>query len=85
MKYRKLRIAFSAVCGIVCLLLIVLWVQGYRNTGLISSLPFAFPTLILFVLTVAPWASAIRFSLRTLLIGMTLVAALLGAVVWAVR
>ena len=29
MKYRKLRIAWSAVCGIVCLLLIVLWVRSY--------------------------------------------------------
>ena len=28
MKYRKLRIAFSAVCGIVCLLLIALWVRN---------------------------------------------------------
>ena len=29
-KYRKLRIAFSAVCGIICLLLIVLWVRSHR-------------------------------------------------------
>jgi hypothetical protein len=28
-KLYKLRIAFSAVCGIVCLLLIVLWVRSY--------------------------------------------------------
>jgi hypothetical protein len=27
---RKLRIAFSATCGIVCLLLVVLWVRSYR-------------------------------------------------------
>ena len=27
---RLLRIAFSAVCGIICLLLIVLWVRSYR-------------------------------------------------------
>ena len=27
---RYLRIAFSAVCGIVCLLLCVLWLQSYR-------------------------------------------------------
>jgi hypothetical protein len=26
---RKLRIAFSAVCGIVCLFLVVLWVRSY--------------------------------------------------------
>ncbi len=27
---RKLRIAFSAVCGIVCLLLVALWLRSYR-------------------------------------------------------
>src|SRR5436190_1484788 len=29
MRYRKLRIAFSVGCGIVCVLLIVLWVRSY--------------------------------------------------------
>jgi hypothetical protein len=29
MKYRKLRIAFSAVCGVLFLLLIALWVRSY--------------------------------------------------------
>jgi hypothetical protein len=29
MQYRKLRIAFSAVCGVLCLLLIALWVRSY--------------------------------------------------------
>ena len=29
MKYRKLRIAFSAACLIACVLLIVLWVRSY--------------------------------------------------------
>jgi hypothetical protein len=29
MRYRKLRIAWSVVCGIACLLLIVLWVRSY--------------------------------------------------------
>jgi hypothetical protein len=29
MRFRKLRIAFSAVCGVVCLLLIALWVRSY--------------------------------------------------------
>ena len=29
MKYRKLRIAWSAVCGVVCLLLIAMWVRSY--------------------------------------------------------
>ena len=30
MRFRMLRIAFSAACGIVCLLLIVLWVRSYK-------------------------------------------------------
>ena len=29
MKFRKLRIAFSATCLIACVLLIVLWVRSY--------------------------------------------------------
>jgi hypothetical protein len=29
MKFRKLRIAWSVGCGIICLLLIVLWVRSY--------------------------------------------------------
>jgi hypothetical protein len=32
MKRRHLRIAFSAVCGVLCLLLIALWVRS-PNTG----------------------------------------------------
>jgi len=31
MKYRKLRIAWSVVCGVACVLLIALWVRNYRN------------------------------------------------------
>jgi hypothetical protein len=34
---RKLRIAFSAVCGIVCLLVIVLWVRSYWRSDLIEG------------------------------------------------
>ena len=29
MRFRKLRIAFSATCGIACVLLIALWVRSY--------------------------------------------------------
>ena len=29
MRFRKLRIVFSAICGIACVLLIVLWVRSY--------------------------------------------------------
>ena len=31
MRFRKLRIAFSATCLIACVLLIVLWVRSYRD------------------------------------------------------
>jgi hypothetical protein len=31
MKYRKLRIAFSGVCGVLCVLLIALWVRSYSG------------------------------------------------------
>src|SRR5438552_3644750 len=31
MRFRKLRIAFSAACLIACLLLIVLWVRSYQK------------------------------------------------------
>jgi len=31
MKFRKLRITFSALCAIVALLLVVLWVQSYSG------------------------------------------------------
>jgi hypothetical protein len=39
MKYRKLRIAFSAVCGILCLLLIALWVLHARSSKPPKSQP----------------------------------------------
>ena len=31
MKYRKLRIALSVVCGILCLLFLALWVRSYHT------------------------------------------------------
>jgi hypothetical protein len=159
MKYRKLRIAWSVVCGILCLLLIVLWVssyfyvagvwrvaQGGRATVLMSEsgclvlmryvtvrgtprtnwqlwghthaeaesapptlqpfnfqtrrfvqrseLPFTwFPNANTFYASLPHWAAAFccgchalapcmrpRFSLRTLLIGMTAVAVVLGLI-----
>jgi hypothetical protein len=125
MKYRKLRIAFSAVCGVLCLLLIVLWVRSYyaevsitvlrklgkpvshftkirvsesdiilRNEhhftqGTISSmnseqyrLPLIANIVGILLLSAMPWIRW-RFSLRTLLIATTLVAILLGLIVYA--
>jgi hypothetical protein len=157
MKYRKLRIAWSVTCGILCLLLIALWVRSYwrytdAGTGvgklayvgcntyqgtlqinwgdpelfggewfwsdtshaefnaLISGSPDAPPIIpprlfpgfsyghgylsiplwfLVFIatgITVAPWLSwSRRFSLRTLLIGMTAAAAILGVAVYALN
>jgi len=145
-KYRKLRIAWSVGCGILCMLLIAFWVRSYWWVDLVnldtpdpmaaqltsikgligasiyttgsgywswdslrpeffdssralSHGQFAFldgngdrtvivPHWFLIVLSAAfstaPWLPS-RFSLRTLLIGMTVVAVLLGAVVWAIE
>jgi len=132
---RYLRIAFSVACGIICLLLSMLWVRSYwkwddihhvkgrfvinfGSTGGImyfrdapvprtpptqgwgyrsddsafkwSSAPPSIETshstfvLLSGSFAVLPWVRW-RFSLRTLLIAMTVMAALLGAIVWAVR
>jgi hypothetical protein len=35
MRFRTLRIAWSAVSGIFCLLLIVLWVRSYRHADVV--------------------------------------------------
>jgi hypothetical protein len=38
MKYRKLRIAFSAGCGMLCLLLIALWVRSYSHADFVTHI-----------------------------------------------
>ncbi len=158
MKYRKLRIAWSVVWGVVAVLLIVLWVRSYWKLDGVSGnrgnhyvyldtlqgelhfarivpssagpipwrafhnpivdtdlqsrdasqkgshrvLGFAWkvfgngwqvavalwlPALISGVIAVAPWTRQLywRFSLRTLLIATTLVAVVLGLIVWAAK
>jgi hypothetical protein len=143
MRFRKLRIAFSATCLIACVLLCVLWVRSYRwseflripitdsygvfgtnfngqtSVGSLNTIPrkwivdkwsfdqfapngvrqlfgqFGIQKSTVFVpswflvviagsLAVAPWIRC-RFSLRTLLIATTLVAAVLGVIVYATR
>jgi hypothetical protein len=148
--FRYLRIAWSVVCGIFCVLLIVLWVRSYwyvdigffkvtngvflyggsmpgtfgfhiypeeyvptgmrhlpaeewrrarpkrEGLGLLGTfriddqevlVPYWFWLLIPAAVAVAPWLPwwSKRFSLRTLLIAMTLVAVVLGLIVWLVR
>jgi hypothetical protein len=146
MRFRKLRIAWSAGCGVVCLLLIALWVRSYKHGDqiwyqtssaklgatsfggrvffmnrslvpnaaafeyvhfdvtkhLLSGEPLWFGSsplpgiaeryivpnslIILLIATLAgvPWIRqwTWRFSLRTLLIATTLVAVVLGLIVW---
>ena len=36
MRFRKLRIAWSVICGIACVLLIVLWVRSYWWADLLA-------------------------------------------------
>jgi hypothetical protein len=149
MRYRKLRLAWSVLWGVVALLLCVLWVRSYwvsdiligneasgpsthfvleasggylgvsseglslsqiadwrlasRDTvrGVASRIPlrlthersggqevWATPIWIVLLVVSAiagvPWLR-FRFSLRTLLIATTLVAVVLGLIVWAAR
>jgi hypothetical protein len=146
-RFHKLRIAFSATCGVFCLLLIVLCVRSYffrdwlvlpisasstawvfSDNGLLNlsapwpngnpairitsiriepdtprlpsmafsifqegqtrgvCIPHWSIILLSTVLVAAPWTPwPARFGLRTLLIGTTLIAAILGLVVWAVQ
>jgi hypothetical protein len=151
MRFRKLRIAFSAACLIACVLLIVLWVRSYWWVDSIETrkspsiwvvasgrgvlgvgydplvspvavrdwrfesdppdyeaqspqhsilgfyihhsqgefailLPYWFLVLFAMVLVAVPWIRwSKRFSLRTLLIATTLVAVVLGLIIWSVR
>ena len=138
---RSIRIAFSAFCGLVAILLAVLWVRSYWRCDAIRSpnhsatailgrlmidkqyaieslsnefspqlnndvgyssfpvngititdlerggiaLPLWMPTLLFSTLSLAPWLSLKRYSLRTLLIATTLVAVILGIVLWSTR
>jgi hypothetical protein len=149
-RHRKLRIAWSVACGMLCLLLIGFWVRSYWYVdkvlctfnndvfvyagsvpGLFSisildeesvdpwivytqstkewraiggdrwleqtwagfyfanaaiMAPYWFWVLIPAILAAVPWIRHLRrFSLRTLLFGMTVIAALLGTAVWATR
>jgi hypothetical protein len=141
MRFRKLRIAWSVICGVLCLLLIVLWVRSYYRTdriwrinsvvdtgfesagGTLSywqrtdvgganrfpwhhdvSNPVTFfrrfayankapvfaivcPTWLPLIVIAPLGAISLvrRFTLRTLLIGMTLIAVVLGLIVYATR
>jgi hypothetical protein len=155
MRFCKLRIGWSVLCGLACILLIAVWVRSYWTTTYIATwygqlslqpgaaelaimdtseagvpvgtvihvsseawiedfqeqvrtygmtvrgdhwsrvwgtfnfqryciLPYWFLTVIFAVLSGAPWLRR-QFSVRTLLIATTLVALVLGLVVYTVR
>jgi hypothetical protein len=54
-------------------------------TSHIIYIPYWAPFLLIAVVSGLPWLVVRRFSLRTLLIATTLVAVVLGLVVWSVR
>jgi hypothetical protein len=58
--------------------------SGPGQSSFTVTAPFWFPMLLTTLLVVAPWLQSLswRFSLRTLLIATTLVAVVLGLVVW---
>jgi hypothetical protein len=137
MKYRKLRIVWSVGCGVLCLLLIALWVRSYRGVDANQSLSIAssqgrlylnqsltisplyngpvlstphfggiytftpssariqfihpgfgvpYWSLVLAVVAagITPWLRW-RFSLRTLLIGLTVISVAAGMISWTTR
>jgi len=76
MKYRNLRIAWSVAWVLICLML----------DGDVADPIYWLVVLLLGLMAAVPWMGLPNnFSLRTLLIGMTVLAALLGLVVWAAR
>jgi hypothetical protein len=81
MNYRKLRIAWSVACVIPCAILGARWLQsgGVKTTALDYISWHLIALFALFALV--PWLNwSPRFSLRMLLIAMTLMAIMLWAV-----
>ena len=97
MRFRKLRIALSVVCGIVGTLLIVLWVQNHGKPAFVpTDIPGEpIPELIFLLLSVPffavmcvaayPVLLQCRFSLRTLLIVTTVFALILGIIFYVLH
>jgi hypothetical protein len=85
----QLRITVSAIAGILCLLLIALWVRSYWRADLwlgrlsATRMLHASSQWVAAILILGAAFGPTRFSLRTLLVAITIVAVLLGFAVWA--
>jgi hypothetical protein len=62
----------------------VITIQTQQSAGTGIRMPLWLPTIVILLLGAIPWMPS-RFSLRTLLIAITLVAVVLGVLVWTVR
>ena len=76
--FRYCRIAWSVGCGLLCILLLV----PIAGTG--PAIPYWPLVFVTSLLAVAPWLPY-RFSLRTLLIAITLIGLILGAIIYTTR
>ena len=87
MKFRKLRIAWSVVWGLMAVLLAVLWVRDHvMPAGTVREEPFFFHIQSKLAILCSAFALAPlfrwRFSLRSLLIAITVIAVVLGLVAY---
>ena len=77
-----MRIATWMACTVLCALIISLRVRSYQWSDAHLG-PLWLPTLLAGVLAVVPRTfTSLQFSLRTMLIVITLAAMLLGLLVW---
>jgi hypothetical protein len=82
MRFRKLRIAWSVLCGLSCVPVSVLWLRSYwqRAEMYWAVVFFASLSALFACIPWLPWSN--RFSLRTLLLATTLVAVTLGVIAY---
>ncbi len=86
MKHSTLRIAWSVAWGLAAALLVVLWGRSRLAYPAIQGFAGHFTTLLAAMLfAAAAFVPGLRFSLRTLLVAMTLAAVGLGLIVWLAR
>ena len=80
MNAQLIRMAITVISLVMCVLMIGLWREDYRQTKLIASFPYAWLILLSVLLAAAPWAKR-RFSTGNLLMAMTLFAVFLSLMI----